>query len=113
MRKQSFSLTEVLVGSFILAVTFGSLLASFSTARNYTFRGNKRLIAINIARDTLDTFYPQLGEDTWRAGEMFDPAGSPYALGAINVEGVTYTRAYSVINLGKDYRQVTVTVQYP
>lgn len=109
MRKRSFSLTEVLVGAVILALTFGSLLASFVTARNYSVRATQRLIAANIARDTLSSLYPQLSLETWNT--IF--ITGTYPLSTINVEVVPYTRSYTVTSLGKQYRQVTVSVQYP
>jgi type II secretory pathway pseudopilin PulG len=109
MRKRAFSLTEVLVGAVILAATFGSLLSSFVAARNYSVRATQRLVAANIARDTLSSLYPQISANTWSA--TFGSGN--YPLAAINVEAVPYTRSYTVTNLGKEYRQVTVQVQYP
>lgn len=109
----SFTLTEVLVGAVILVASYGVLLLSFTSARSYVFRANKRIIAANLARNELNNLYAQVGQDNW------DTSSGPFYFGvhnlnAVSIDGITYPRSYNVTPVaGRDYRQITVTIQYP
>ena len=57
MKKKAVTLTEILVGAVILAVTCGGVLAAFAGARTYVARADRRLAAANLARAQLNAFY--------------------------------------------------------
>lgn len=114
MRKKiffkSFTLAEVLVGAVILAASYGALLASFMGARKYVLHANKRIVAANLARNILNDLSNKLGQDTWESNF----SGGTHNLSSVTIDEITYQRSYEVTDVtNRDYRQVTVTIQYP
>lgn len=113
MRKGA-TLTEVIVGAVILSIVFGGLLATFVAVRKYINRANKRLIAINLVAHQLDNLYRAVSGDTWDSGAL--QLGSTN-LNSYTIDGLVYQDSaapnnYSVATVG-DYRQVSVTINYP
>ncbi len=112
MRK-GVTLTEVIVGAIILAITFAGLLATFVTVRKYVKRANKRLIATDLASQTLNDLYRAVRNDTWDSGAL-QPGSSN--IGSYTIDGQSYqgtpANQYSVTTVG-DYRRVSVTINYP
>lgn len=126
--KKSVTLTETLVGSVILALVFGGLMASFLAARKYVARANTRLVAANLGRSVLNELYSAVRADTWDdpsiANNPLSPQGAA-ASGNTNwrshsvddhtIDGVIYANnEYEVRRVtGQDYRQVRVSINYP
>lgn len=121
--KKAFTLTEIIVGTVILALVFGGLLAAFTAARMYVLRSNRRLIAANLCRSVLERLYKEVREDEWGDGSPYPLAegGSGLSFGGLDpaidtaeigdIEGETYTGSYDVNAVaGQDYREVMVTV---
>ena len=125
--KKSLTLTEIIVSSVILALVFGSLLASFVAARTYITRANKRLITVNYSRLGALGLTNAVREDQWNV------VGGPLTVGldkslaglgtsghAINatpglIDNINYTGYdYDVSAvLGCDYREAQVNLSYP
>ncbi len=120
MEKKSFTLTEVIVGTVILALVFGGLLAAFTAARRYVTRANRRLVAANLTRSVLERLYKEVREDTW------DDADSPLSVGdhtlsdtnpavdtaaITDIDAMSYSGEYTVNSVSsEEYREVVVTV---
>ena len=121
MRKKSITLTEVIVGSIILATAFGSLLATFLAVKRYIVRANRRLVAANLARTIMDELYVEVREDTWHLPNQRLSANSQHPDEVdILIGRDRYTGGYNVSadidtnNDGEDdYRQVDVNIRYP
>lgn len=113
MRK-GVTLTEVIVGAVILAVSFAGLLATFVAVRKYVKRANKRLIAVDLAVSQLNDLYRAVRDDTWDSGAL-QPGSTN--LGSYTIDSQVYQdpgaqNSYSVATVG-DYRRVSVTINYP
>ena len=112
------TLTEVIVGAIILAITFAGLLATFIAVRKYVKRANKRLIATDLVSQTLNDLYRSVDADKWDLG---DPGGpyplmttTPGTVDSYTIDGQSYGgNSYSVVPTPGDYRRVTVTINYP
>jgi len=108
--KKSVTLTEVIAGVIILAITFAGLLATFVATRKYVKRANKRLIAANLASRQLNDLYRAVSEDTWIGGALDIPVPIP----DYNIDNHIYqSNAYTVSATPGDYRRVSVTINYP
>jgi len=117
--KKGVTLTEVIIGAIILSITFGGLLATFIAVRKYVKRANKRLIANDLASQKLNDLYRSVKADEW---DVADPGGpyslQPAASGGISsytIDNQSYSgNSYLVEDLApKEYRRVSVTVNYP
>jgi len=123
--KKSLTLTEIIVGSVILALVFGSLLASFVAARSYITRANKRLVGLNYSRLGGLGLTNAVRQDTWDTGPLavgFDKTLTTLGTDgyAVNVnlgtmDNIPYTNYdYDVLAVGtNDYREAQVSVNYP
>jgi len=116
MRK-GVTLTEVIVGTIILAIAFGGLLATFVGVRRYVRRANRRLIAADLVSQTMGDLYRAVREDTWNTGAL--QAGA-VNLGAYTIDNQLYQdlaaptpNSYTVVNeAAGDFRRVTVIIHY-
>jgi len=126
--KKSLTLTEIIVGSIILALVFGSLLASFVAARTYITRANKRLVTVNYSRLGALGLTNAVRQDQWEAA-----SGGPLTVGvdkslaglgtsghAIDatpgsIDNINYTGYdYDVLAVaGRDFREAQVNLSYP
>ncbi|MCM8773784.1 MAG: hypothetical protein NC820_03505 [Candidatus Omnitrophica bacterium] len=55
--KRAFGLTEIVIGSVLIATVFTGLVSTFISIRRYIDRSQRRLRAINIARSYFNTWY--------------------------------------------------------
>jgi len=55
--KKTFGLTEIIVGSVIIASAFTGLVTTFIATRRYIERSRRRLTAVNIARSYFNQWY--------------------------------------------------------
>jgi len=116
--KKAVTLTEVVVGAIILAITFAGLLATFVAVRKYVTRANKRLIATDLVSQTLNDLYRAVRADEWDAA---DPGGpfplettTPGTVDNYTIDGKSYGgNSYSVGATPGEYRRVTVIINYP
>ena len=112
--RKGVTLTEVIVGAVILSIAFGGLLATFVAVRKYVNRANKRLIVVNLVTNQFDNLYREVRGDTWDSGAL-QPGSTN--LNSYTIDGLVYQDAgapnsYSVATVG-NYRQVSVTINYP
>ncbi|MCP4652068.1 MAG: hypothetical protein GY858_01625 [Candidatus Omnitrophica bacterium] len=117
--KKSATLVEVVVSSIILATVFGGLMASFVSVRKYVGRANKRLVAANLARTTLNRLYIHVREDFWWAGgglslgpHALNPAPSPTVDTVFYDDGGLSGYTVALGPGSAQYRQVTVDVAF-
>ena len=111
--KKTFTLTEIIVGSIILASVFGGLVASFIAVCCYINKASMRLIAANLlARDVLSRLYNEVREDTYDTGGL--SIGNHNNAINITIDGSQYTGSYTVSSIQeRDYRRVSIAVNYP
>ncbi len=117
--KKSVTLTEVIIGSLILAVTFSGLLATFMSVRKYVKRANKRLIATDLVTQALNGLYRHVRYDRWDLDDLSDTGAGSADIPAYTIDNQLYEdlasptqNSYTVTTVG-DYRQVTLTINYP
>jgi len=126
---------EIVVSLIILATVFGGLTATFVGVKRYVSRANRRLTAVNLGKQALNSLYVQVRADTWNTGVLV-PNANPYVFGAgavtevpgsITIDDYTYGAAggaadhvwpdpnsYTVRAVpGSEYREVTVDLWYP
>ena len=112
--KRALTLTEVVVGTIILTVVFGSLLATFVGVRRYTNHANRRLISTNLVEFKLNDLYRSVDYDLWPiAGEDLTPGTED--VGDYTIDNELYEGAAGIVVEdvgGMDYRKVTVTIDY-
>ena len=112
MKKKGFSLLEVLISTLILSIAFGGIIASFSYARAYVLRANRRLVAANLARKVFDSLTPHVRQDEWNdAANPLNPAYANKTFSETSDDG-TQNVTYTVEDDPLGYRKVTVTVEY-
>ena len=109
------TLTEVIVGAIILAITFAGLLATFIAVRKYVKRANKRLIATDLVSQTMSDLYRAVREDTWNTGTLQTGATNigGYTIDSQVYQDVGSPNSYTVAATGSTYRRVNVTINYP
>ena len=115
IKKRSVTLVEVVVSSLILALVFSSLLSSFMSARKYVGRANKRLVSVNLARQVINKLYGEVRAD-WDSRGRLDVNLHPREV-SVTIDGREYSGRYMVTTISsngadRDYRQVTVEVDY-
>lgn len=112
MDKKSLTLVEVIVGSFILVLVYAGMLAAFFGVREYMNRANTRIISLNLARQTLNQLYEDVGEAWNVAGDL--TLGTHNNVIVVTIDGWQYTGDYDVYNVpGSNCRQVDISVTYP
>ncbi len=118
MFKKSLTLTEIIIGTVILALVFGGLIASFIAVRRYVNRANARLVAANLGRSIFNNLYDDVHADWDNTGDLVvgsHAAGTAAVANLpVTIEGRQYTGSYDVTSIANhDYRQVTVEIEYP
>ncbi|MDD5195537.1 MAG: type II secretion system protein [Candidatus Omnitrophica bacterium] len=115
-KRTAITLPEIIVSAVILALPFGGLLAAFVGARGYVARADRRLTAANLGRAQLNRFYIDVRQDTWDTGNLAVNATTQNLANAV-VGNITYGRNYVVSTVNnngpREYRQVTMNVDYP
>jgi len=113
MRK-GVTLTEVVVGSVIFAIAFGGLLSTFVAVRRYINKANQRLIASDLASQTLNNLYREVRQNSWDTGALRPGLTnlSSYTIDGQIYQDGTSLNSYTVTTIG-DYRRVSVSINYP
>ncbi|MFA5008449.1 MAG: prepilin-type N-terminal cleavage/methylation domain-containing protein [Candidatus Omnitrophota bacterium] len=121
-----FTLMEVVVSLIILAAVFGGLTATFVGVKRYVSRASRRLVAVNLGKQVLNSLYRHVRADTWDTGALTlgthtSTAADTQVPDSITLENFTYGVAggansnnYVVTAVaGRQYREVTVNIRYP
>ncbi|MCF7869875.1 MAG: type II secretion system GspH family protein [Candidatus Omnitrophica bacterium] len=110
-KRKALSLVEILVSAVILAVTVMGLVSVFVSGRRYINRANKRSVAAALVTSFSRDFYRDVRADTWGSGRL---RGGTHNLDQFNIDNINYDGEYTVSGVsGRDYREVTITFQYP
>ena len=114
MRKKSaFALAEVLVSALIVAISFAGVISAFMAARTYSIRAQRRLAAVNLAREGFTMLNQHVRADTWDSDGLSVPI-STFGLTSISLPGTGYGITYTCSNVAtKGYRRVIIRVTYP
>jgi type II secretory pathway pseudopilin PulG len=118
-----FTLMEIVVSLIILAAVFGGITATFIGVKRYVSRASRRLTAVNLGRQVLNSLYTRVRADTWNTG-LLSVNVSPKNCSVADVQVPNTTAAmdgfaygpntYTVSQIaGREYREVTVTITYP
>ena len=112
-RKQTgFTLVELTVATLLLVTVVAGLFAAFVSANRWI--KPQSAVASNVARERLETLFEAVRQDWWDVGGRPLSIGGPYADGTTTLDGVTYTRTYTVSSVsGTDYRKVEARVTWP
>lgn len=105
------------MGAIIISVVFGGLTAIFVNVRRYVLHANRRLVATNLSRQTLNGLYQDVRADTWNTGNL---SVGTHAVGNVNIDNSNYTANDYTVAPGPDiapgipsqYRQVGVRINY-
>lgn len=118
-RQKAFTLMEVVVGAVIIALVFGGLTAIFVNVRHYVFNANRRLVAANLARETLNNLYVGVtANPNDPNAARLNNANNPHNVNFNNgnpIDHIAYNGTYNVTgNPNSDhYQEVTIQVTYP
>lgn len=109
IKRKTIGLAEVIIGTLIIGIAAGSLLAVFLSVRKYIERANNRIVAANLARGYLNRM-PLLvssgAVNLTAPGVLFPPQV---------IDGYTYSGNYTVINHtleGYNSTEVVVNITY-
>jgi len=114
--REGVTLTEVVIGTVVLAITFAGLLATFVAVRKYVKRANKRLITTELVSGKLNDLYRYVRDDTWdTTGDLRIGTRN---IGSYTIDNQVYQdggspNSYSSVATVGDYRRVSVTINYP
>jgi Tfp pilus assembly protein PilW len=112
--KGAFSLMEVVVAAVIVAAVFGGVTAIFVNVRRYVLHANRRLVATNLGRETLNGLYGQVRADTWSGNSSALSGGHQENINYGAIDNNNYAGSYQVNNeTGRQYRRVIMRVNYP
>ncbi|GEM_PF-1352728 len=119
-RQAGFTLIEVIIASLLVSTVMAMLLAAFISANRWV--SPEYNSAHYVARQQLERLSEQVRQDWWnvsatdperRLNAAYNPPDRPAE--TITLDGVTYTRNYTVSNIsanGRDYRKAAVAVQW-
>ena len=112
-----FSLVEVVVATVILSTVIVGILRAFISANLFVASQGERTAAADLARQQLEDLYEEVRQDKWNlSNQKLSPGTTLGAASTSVVDGVTYTRSYTVssVNDGptEAYRKVEVTVTW-
>lgn len=105
---------EVIVGAVIIAMVFGGLTAVFVNVRRYVLHANRRLVATNLGRESLNSLYRDVRADTWNAGNL-RVGVLPHPVNDAIIDNSNYIGNVYTVTAGpgnSQYRQVTVSINY-
>jgi len=109
--KRALTLTEVMVGAVIVASVFVGLISAIVSVRKLNLRSLHRLQATHLAREVLESLYDDVREDWWSHGTGGLSLGSHNA-GSVVIDGINYSRSYTVSSTTTSCRMVTVNVTW-
>lgn len=113
---KGFTLVELLVTALIIALASGVVLSAFVNAHRAVRPGTN--VAGYLAKERLELLNEAVRQDWWLAGGRPLTPGT-VAEGNFPVDGVPYTRSYTVTDINvngdgvNDYRRARVTVTWP
>ena|SRR3989338_7717242 len=116
-RQAGFTLVEVSVAGLLLTTLVAGLFAAFIAANRWIKPQDNS--AHNLAREKIDRLYEAVRQDWWNASGWPLSVGGPYAEAAISLDGVSYTRTYTITSVDRDgdmvedYRKADVVVSWP
>ena len=101
---------EIMLAALLLTGMMVSLFAAFSTAGGW-IQQSENGPAYNLLRERAERLQDAVRQDTWAVGGVLVPGS--YGPEGITLDGVTYSRQYTVAAVaGKDYRKATVKVTW-
>ena len=119
-KKKSLSFMEIIVSAVILSMSIVALLGTFVSVRKIMARSNRRLAAVNVARDVLNRLWLEVREDTWNLSSngLYPATNHSTSYNNTQIGESQYTATYDVSNItsatsgAQAYRKVKVTVNY-
>jgi prepilin-type N-terminal cleavage/methylation domain-containing protein len=121
MRKQAFTLLEVIISSLILSITVAGVLYIFSAEKGVVARTGRRVIAMEDARRILETLRNKVNKDedeewpdgdSWFEGTHTETIGSKALFNATRIYTVEDIDLDSPADGYPDYKKVTVTISW-
>ncbi len=108
-----FTIVEVIVSAVIFTLAVAGIFATISALRSPATESSQEVTAAFVGKRILDDMRTEVSALTWSGGSL-DPSGSPYALNAIVVDGISYTPTYIVEPDpdGTGARKVTLNVTW-
>ncbi len=113
LRKNAFTLVEIIVGSLILTLIVASFLSVALSIQRLNRRSLYRLQAINVARQVLEGLYQEVRQDTWNTSSNGLRQGQNISGGSFIVDDINYTAQYNVQYIASNrLARVDLTVQW-
>lgn len=112
LKKQGFTLIEIIVSMIILALLASGFFSIMVSSRYLVMRSRMRLLATELASQQIERLKQYVRDDTWAvAGNPLDPTGIWNAIAGMPAP---YTGDYKVESgpPNTDYRKVTVRVRW-
>jgi len=104
-------LTEVLIGSLILASVFVGLMSAVVSVKKLNLRSLQRLQATQLAREVLESLYDDVRWDWWSTNTGGLTLGT-HSVGSAVIDNITYSRSYTVSSTTTACRMVTINVTW-
>ncbi len=112
-KKNSFTLSEIIVASLIVASVFVGLMSSVVSVRKLNLRSLRRLQATLLGIELLEGLYDDVRQDTW-LNTTSPLAPGFHNVGIVTIDGISYLRNYTVLsgNFTTTCRRVTLNVTW-
>lgn len=122
INKSGMTFTEVIIAMLILSLVVAGSFAAFAAGTKFTMRAQRRAIAMNFGRQTIERLRNDVRASTWP-----DDPGGPLEQDVVHSVPITAgrlpagaTRKYVVKDIDVsspldgiiDYKKVTVTVEW-
>ena len=106
-----FTFAELIIAALLITGVMAAVYGSFMTANRWLLPQTN--VAFQVARSTMEGLHEAVRMDWWSAASQPLTLGGPYADGNVTLDGVVYTRTYTVLAVaGRDYRRVQVDVTW-
>lgn len=115
--RDGFTLLEITIAALLFATAAAGVLSAFVNASRALTPGNNT--AHYLAAERQEMLREAVRQDWWGVGGNPLSAGGPYNDGVINLNGVAYTRSWTVAAVNADaagetddYRRAVVRIEW-
>lgn len=113
MTKKGFTLIEILVSAFILALVMTGLTYVFVAAKRQILHSRSRIQAAELGQLFLGPLQMDVREDNWASNCLSGDGTTPPCPGTQTIEDITYTPSYNISGVtGNTLRKVKVTINW-
>lgn len=110
MHKKGFSLIEIIVATFVLALVITGLAYVFLAGKRHILHTRSKIQATELGRFFLAPLQIDVRQDEWGSNCLSAGTGCP---GVQAIDNITYTPTYDITDVsGTNLRKVKVTINW-